>query len=147
MAEKREILSGQTRPCTPEQKVKKWEGHRAESANRGVTLAWSELGGEGHGSRRNLRENVRRQKGLLPARISQDELNTLAFVLLPSTGAETIWTCCRRIFGWFGGAWCPWNVSSPGVYVPVQGPVVRRHRELPDLMLCARETGEREKGV
>lgn len=102
MAEKREILSGQTRACTPEQKVKEWEGHRAESASHGVTLAWSELGGEGHGSRRNLRENVRRQKGLLHDRVSQDELNSLAFALLPSTGAETIWTCCRRIWDGLG---------------------------------------------
>lgn len=49
--------------------------------------------------------------------------------------------------GWFGGARCPWKVSSRGLHVPVQGAVLRGCRGLPDLMLCARETGEREKGV
>jgi len=72
MVEKRAILSGQTRPCTPQEKVNEWKGQRAESADHGVTLSWSELGGEGHGSSRNPRENVRRQKGLIPAAVSLD---------------------------------------------------------------------------
>lgn len=96
MAE-REILPGQTRLCTPEKKVKEWEGQRANSVNHGVRLALRELGGEEHGSSRNSRQNVRRQKGLLSAGVGQDELNTWAFVVLPSTGAEMIWGGCRQI--------------------------------------------------
>lgn len=94
---KREILTGQSRPCTPEQKVNEWEEQKVESVDHGVTLAWSEMGGEGRGSRRNSRENVRKQKGLVLARAGQGELNSQASALSPRTGADVIWTRCGRI--------------------------------------------------
>lgn len=37
-------MTGQSRPCAPEQKVNEWEEQKVESVGHGVMLSWSEMG-------------------------------------------------------------------------------------------------------
>lgn len=78
-------------------------------------------------------------EGITPC---QDELNPGAFAQHRGRGDLDV---LQEDFGWFGGAWCPWDAISRGAHAPAPGPVLRGRRELPDLMLCARESGERAK--